>query len=182
MIQIEMLFSHSPGFSTTHVNTILDIGCGSGHKLCALSKRWECSRVIGIDLQPPVADNIEYYPNIASVPVKADFVIISQVLHHVGDPLDFIKDLKSKLNPRCYLLLKEHDVKGAVDPPLIEKVHQLFYNTKGYIACEGLLHLHSCVYWSNLLKEALELDAVSDVIRLEQGSLIGNYYQLFQKG
>lgn len=91
---------------------VLDIGCGNGALTYDLSKK--AKKVVGIDLNPEniktakekySAPNIEYLVGDVTKNLpnqKLDAVILSNVLEHIGNRIEFLKRIKN-LEPKILI-------------------------------------------------------------------------------
>ena len=92
--------------------TILDVGCGDGSFLAALSERWvkrgidpsaagtEMSKQKNLDVTIGTLDSASY---------QADLISALDVIEHVVDPHIFIESVKQHLNPNGAVLLLTGD-------------------------------------------------------------------------
>lgn len=86
-------------------DTVLDIGCGNGFLACAVSRK--AKKVIGIDISKKNIEfakkrfsknNIEYLIGDAtaySFNQKFDIIILSNVLEHIKNRIEFLQKIKS---------------------------------------------------------------------------------------
>jgi len=84
-----------------HIQSIIDVGCGSGYKLMKLfADKYE---FIGIDIKSSYEHLVKNYSNfnwldgeiVDYSTLKADLVICSDVIEHVVDPDDLLQKIKS---------------------------------------------------------------------------------------
>jgi SAM-dependent methyltransferase len=86
---------------------VLDVGCGGGYLLNALS----CSRRIGVEVNPVAANvarrsGIECYEALDQVPDEiADVVISHHALEHMLSPLEALKEIRCKLRQGASFML-----------------------------------------------------------------------------
>lgn len=96
--------------------TILDVGCGAGTYLTyPIAKCFPEVHVIGVDSDDlSISFAQESYPlpnlefqmfDVLRKDVKFDMIIASEVIEHVEEPLEFLANLKSRLNPGGVLIL-----------------------------------------------------------------------------
>jgi SAM-dependent methyltransferase len=96
--------------------TILDIGCGSGTYLTyPIAKCFPEVHVVGVDsdeLSISFAQKSYPLPNlefklldVLREDAKFDLIIASEVIEHVEDPMGFLANLRSRLNPGGLLIL-----------------------------------------------------------------------------
>jgi SAM-dependent methyltransferase len=96
--------------------TLLDVGCGAGTYLTfPIAKRFPAVRVVGVDSDyPSISFAQRNYPlsnlefklfDILGEHEKFDLIIASEVIEHVEDPLKFLVNLKSRLNPGGVLIV-----------------------------------------------------------------------------
>jgi len=106
------------------IKGILDLGCGTGHFTFALGKAFECP-VIGVDPSAAMLDiaksqndsTIVWNQGAAeNIPLKSqsvDLVFISQVFHHLVQPLKALQEITRVLTSGGYLVIrngtKEHN-------------------------------------------------------------------------
>ena len=91
-------------FLEHHLESIIDIGCGSGYKLI---KYFGESDIVGLELQPALDHLLKSYPDrnwiysdFSFLPVdRYDLVISIDVIEHLVDP-DKLMEYISKLNPK----------------------------------------------------------------------------------
>lgn len=86
-------------------STVLDIGCGNG--ACAKSVSRKAKKVVGIDISKKNiiqakkyfgSNNIEYIVGDATIykfPDKFDAIILSNVLEHIENRVEFLKNIKN---------------------------------------------------------------------------------------
>ncbi|WP_240136460.1 class I SAM-dependent methyltransferase [Streptomyces sp. MUM 178J] len=109
---------------------VLDVGCGTGHRLLGMALRYPEARFTGVDASAASlvvareaakrhgAHNIEYVggtlPRL-SLPCDFDLVVCTGLVHHLPDPEAGIRWLSERLSPNgllylwLYHLLGEHD-------------------------------------------------------------------------
>jgi SAM-dependent methyltransferase len=102
-------------------HTVLDFGCGGGFLL----KRLQCSRRIGVEVNPVAREQvrslgIECHPMVGDAPNGvADVVISNHALEHVPFPIGALSELRAKLKP-CGIL--------ALCVPIDNWMHHRRYN------------------------------------------------------
>ncbi len=93
----------------TNNPTIVDIGCGDSFVVESISKIYPNANLIAVDIAftPEIIDyyktkinnrNISFYYNIDEVPstVKADCILLMDVIEHIEKDIDFLKEAQSK--------------------------------------------------------------------------------------
>ena len=89
-------------------NSILDVGCGSGHLISFLDKLTKKSKIVGIDIETPELNKFIYFKNneITFLKGKVDnllksfeensfeFVICTHFLEHIENPHYVIRELR----------------------------------------------------------------------------------------
>lgn len=102
--------------ASTSPATILDVGCGAGTYLTyPIAKCFPEVHVVGVDsddLSISFAQKSYPLPNlefklfdVMREEAKFDLIIASEVIEHVEDPMGFLANLKSRLNPGGLLIL-----------------------------------------------------------------------------
>jgi len=110
-ILIEKLSSQT---TLTGTGRLLDIGCGNGALLRAFSHRFPEWRMIGTELNEKYRSEVESIHGVESMkacpPAEIDgtFDIITMVhvLEHVPNPIGFLNELRSKLDPQSLLVIE----------------------------------------------------------------------------
>jgi 2-polyprenyl-3-methyl-5-hydroxy-6-metoxy-1,4-benzoquinol methylase len=116
-------------------STIFDIGCGLGLFLDACDRNGY--KVYGLEVSEPLAIELrKKYPiwigTIDTVPdgwVKPDICTCFFVLHHLWDPISFLKTIKNKY-PEAWLIIAENnDIETSADNTLPPR-HYTLWNEK----------------------------------------------------
>lgn len=144
-------------FFTENLNpkeNILDIGCGNGFLSYEVVSKVPEVKVLGIELDKR---NIEYaqkhfvHPNLTFVQgdaikelpdKKFNVIILSNVLEHIENRVDFLKDIVFKLNPSRLLIrvpLFEREWRTALKKELgvdyrLDDTHFIEYTTESYLS------------------------------------------------
>lgn len=126
------LIEHGLG-SDLHAISVLDVGCGGGTLLYALSKKLGCTNLYGVELNQPYADlakrrldadirNEKYQSGMFGK--KFDLVVFTKVLEHIPEPLPFIAELARDLSTKGILFLEVPDIMDIYSLP---PSHERFY-------------------------------------------------------
>ncbi len=122
---------------------ILDIGCGLGFLLSALSNGWEKHgvevsqfAVAKADKYAVIRDTTYNYPD-----DYFNVVVMYNVIEHLGQPEKMIKEVRRILKPNGHLVLTTPDFESAVAQRFGNRFRLL--HDKGHISLFGLLGLHS---------------------------------------
>ena len=105
---------------------ILDYGCGVGNISFNLAKSGY--QVIGVDISKNAVngckhtnkiislDNIEFkvYDNISNMKDQFDVIILSEVIEHIDNDLQFLKDSKKKLNHGGLIILSTPSINAPL--------------------------------------------------------------------
>lgn len=103
------------GARASEINSVLDVGCGTGAVLVELGKLLSADKLVGVDVVDPVAHadphvaqcDIELVRNqTADLPFaddSFDLVFASHVLEHVEDQRGFLKELKRVARKYIYI-------------------------------------------------------------------------------
>jgi len=105
-------------------NSILDYGCAHGHYVMNLMKRFPDIRYFGVDIDESniqtakewalkykedheLVDNLFIHSTVGEFELtqKVDMIIIAEVLEHVPDPADLVRQLKEYLAPDGVMLI-----------------------------------------------------------------------------
>lgn len=99
---------------------VVDLGCGGGQLLCEIGRRYPHSRLTGVDLSPElIARNRLELPHLewraadlcepegppAELCQRFDTIIATELIEHVEDPLQFLKNAARMARPNGRLLL-----------------------------------------------------------------------------
>jgi glycosyltransferase involved in cell wall biosynthesis len=137
---------------------VLDLGCAGGY-MGSLLKREKRCRVLGLDVQPPVANSVdEFRPhdlNSGMLGIDAtqyDFVLMLDVVEHLARPEEFLEDLRRKLapNPGAELLISTGNV-GCFVTRLMLLLGQFNYGKRGILDVT-----HTRLFTFASLRRALE--------------------------
>ena len=93
---------------------LLDIGCGNGALLQAFSHRFPKWRMIGTELNEKYRSKVESIRGVeamkacppAGIDGTFDIITMVHVLEHVPNPISFLNELRSKLNPQSLLVIE----------------------------------------------------------------------------
>jgi hypothetical protein len=128
---------------------IVEVGCGKGLYLEALSEKLDNCLFYGFDTSYEgeldiVNKNIKYfklyYPT-NNIILKPDIIINRQVIEHIPDPVLFLKSLRSTVDLNSYLFIETPDFSYIVDN---KSIFDIYYE--------------HCNYWFPIsLTNALEL-------------------------
>ena len=116
---------------------MLDIGCGPGHMALMVCARVPGARVVGVDLARTMLgyacrhrDASEHGPRVALARTDAkrlpfadgafDAVFSNTILHHIPDPLPFLREARRVLRPGGALLVRD-----LFRPPTPERADEL---------------------------------------------------------
>lgn len=116
---------------------LLDFGCGTGRLLYAFNKMG--FDVLGVETD---ANACEFIANELKMPVKNctffelnaddkfDFIILSNVIEHVDDPIDFMKSAKNYLSSDGAILIETPwaEDSGVYEQRYRDIYHTLFFN------------------------------------------------------
>jgi ubiquinone/menaquinone biosynthesis C-methylase UbiE len=97
--------------------TVLEIGCASGWLLSRISKRFSAAKCVGIDIDTSlVAYGSKLYPNLKlsvgdahrlPFPPRAfDIIVCAEVLEHLENPSQVLKEMNRVLKPNGHLVLE----------------------------------------------------------------------------
>jgi 2-polyprenyl-3-methyl-5-hydroxy-6-metoxy-1,4-benzoquinol methylase len=121
--------------------TVIDIGAGSGAFLNSISKLVALSVAVEPDEKYRYAMKDELYDvfqKISDVNKKFDYVFSLQVIEHVKNPVDFLKEIKKNMHQESRLIISTPNrndilmkvVKEKFEPFFYRKAHR-FYFDKG---------------------------------------------------
>lgn len=156
-------------------SNILEIGCGEGLLLYELQAQG-FSNTEGIEpsktaysraLKKGLVVHNDYLENL-SLENKYDLIIMSHVLEHVEDPVEYVKTLKKHLKPNGYLLLTQTNCEGLIPKRLgsawyawVPEQHFWHFTERGLkkilhpfgfevmkVKYTSLVHNHSLLYWT----------------------------------
>jgi ubiquinone/menaquinone biosynthesis C-methylase UbiE len=117
--------------------SMLDIGTGPGHIPLLVCERIEGATVLGIDLSQRMLENAEKHrrgspwserisykhadaKNLAFPDESFDAVFSNTILHHISDPLPFLREARRVLRPRGALLIRD-----LTRPDSMERLQEL---------------------------------------------------------
>jgi SAM-dependent methyltransferase len=111
---------------TARPHAILDIGCGTGTQLTVpLAAVFPRIAIVGVDENQrslawarahAVPDNLTFAaPSMLAPDRRFELVIASEVLEHVADPLDFLRQLAARVAPEGRLVLTVPNGYGAFE-------------------------------------------------------------------
>lgn len=91
------------GTGLTPESTVLDVGCGSGHRLRSL-RRWGFRNLAGVDAYAPTdhqcGDDIAFWRSVTDdVAGRYDLVMYHHSLEHTPDPVSELRSARARLNP-----------------------------------------------------------------------------------
>ena len=120
------------GMPRDSVTNFVDVGCGYGFSL-AIARDvcgWNAtgfepsplgvagSRALGVDIRN------EFFAPGSKLTGSPDFILSSEVVEHVPDPLAFVETLRSQMSDRCVLLLTTPD-RAVVSPEFPEDMSEM---------------------------------------------------------
>ena len=93
---------------------ILDLGCGDGGVIAAINNKFKDKELFGVDISPRrIHGLINKFPNghftcgdVSKTPLNDEFfdlIISTQVIEHLKDDSDFVKEVERLLKPSGYL-------------------------------------------------------------------------------
>jgi 2-polyprenyl-3-methyl-5-hydroxy-6-metoxy-1,4-benzoquinol methylase len=110
---LDYFFSVVRGVSSNAERTWLDLGCGKGNLLRAMSLSHPGWKLFGADQGEKNRSHIEggigiegyIAGGIEAITESYDVISLSHVLEHISDPLIFLESIRSHLNGNGYLLI-----------------------------------------------------------------------------
>jgi SAM-dependent methyltransferase len=115
------------------VRRILDFGCGFGRFL-------EMCRLFGLDAHGVDRSHarrsgagVQVHAELDDVPGSFDAITMFEVLEHLDDPMDMLRQLKSRLNPGGVMVVEVPDTSGVSD----------FYDRESYYKIHPLDHINA---------------------------------------
>lgn len=94
-------------------STLLDVGCGNGAFLKAVSNSFPQWRLAGLEQNRlhyaeimQIDGVVNFYASLTELNQSFDVIALIHVLEHVSQPLDFLTDLRKRLNPSGILLIQ----------------------------------------------------------------------------
>lgn len=93
---------------------ILEIGCASGATLLEIGNRYPNASLYGIEMNQDVVDIASKYLSIVQGDIQEkinpfqqtyDYIILGDVLEHLCDPEDILKEIRNWLNPGGHLVI-----------------------------------------------------------------------------
>jgi len=133
--------------------TVLDAGCGSGHRLVALAKMFPGTRFLGIDLAAgalEVAHQLASRHAIENVrfaqrdllqldPAETfDLIVSTGVIHHLTDPRRGVANLSACLAPGGCMLLWLYHAYGEFDRLLQRELVRMLWDPHSMSLQEGI--------------------------------------------
>jgi 2-polyprenyl-3-methyl-5-hydroxy-6-metoxy-1,4-benzoquinol methylase len=106
----------------TGVETVVDLGAGSGYFTFRLAKALPQGRVVAADIEPEMIRHIHHkvtsegirnveasliQPDDPGIPADADLVFVCDVLHHVPDRAAWLGKVAAEMHPGAKLVLVE---------------------------------------------------------------------------
>ncbi|MCI8338936.1 MAG: methyltransferase domain-containing protein [Lachnospiraceae bacterium] len=94
--------------------SVLEIGCASGATLLEIGNRYPGAGLYGIELDRAVVDMASHYLDIVQGDIQEkrnpfgrryDYIVLGDVLEHLRDPEDILRELKDWLNPGGCLVI-----------------------------------------------------------------------------
>jgi 2-polyprenyl-3-methyl-5-hydroxy-6-metoxy-1,4-benzoquinol methylase len=178
---------------------VLDIGAGNGLLARLLRKSHNSLIVDGIEPEPYAATIAQgYYRHFYTGYAQDfknmirgedyDFIILADVIEHISDPLDFLKNLCTDLSPQTKIVLSIPNVAfGAVrvallkgdfdyvDSGLLERTHLRFFTLKTVetlianvnMNIEKLYFLQRNMFSSETSQTSVSVCCLSDIVRDE---------------
>lgn len=124
---------------------ILDAGCGSGHRLVALAKRFPNAEITGIDfaaaplatasalLEQHGVGNVRLVQHDLTQPLAEtyDVTIVSGVLHHLPDPQIGARHVLQATDPAGYMYVWLYHEYGEYERLLDRRLARLFWTHRG---------------------------------------------------
>lgn len=168
-----------------NVKSVLDWGCGSGQKLVHFFGHLDTLGV-DVDYRLPTlqARYLDRQWGIAPVPIDADLVFCADVIEHLEEPGEFLRDLKSGRWRHCIISTPERDrCRGKRDmgPPL-NKWHTREWNETEFatfLTAELNIKPTTTVLGEyNLVAHLMRPRASSIVATSSSGIAVGNHWSI----
>lgn len=124
---------NSAGFLLPYLHdgiSVLDVGCGPGTITADLARRIPNGSVLGVDVHQDVIDTAQRELGVANLsfeagdvyslrfdPASFDLAFVHQVLHHLGDPVAALREIRRVLKPGGRVAVRESDYGAFVWAP-----------------------------------------------------------------
>jgi SAM-dependent methyltransferase len=130
--------------------SILDAGCGTGHRLIGAARRYPLARFTGLDI---TVASLEVAKRLAEkhrvhnvelvrgnllelkVPGQFDVVISTGVIHHLEDPVRGLRNLAARLAPNGLLIIWLYHTIGERERLLSRELLHLMWDTNTGLEC-----------------------------------------------
>jgi len=141
------LFSKSIKDDFGVVNKIVDLGCGFGYTTAALKEMYQDADVYGTNLENTaqikicrfLADRRKFkiVTDIDDIGSEVDLLFASEYFEHILNPIDHLRDIIKKLNPKNMLIANAFNVRSVghfnyykIDEELVDQklVSKIFNN------------------------------------------------------
>lgn len=143
--------------------TVIDIGCGDGMTTQSLKNGLNLANenVIGLDVCVYSNNNLDFPIKKfdgKNIPVKdesQDLALLFLVLHHVKNPLEYLKEIHRTLKSNGHLIVKEFDAPTKSDKLFNIVIDELWY--KVYTPCDNIPlsnNFHRRDFWKKTFEDA----------------------------